>query len=117
MKDLRFESSMNLYGFEYIDLFLSNCKGWQRRMDKGMVENDLRSEFLPFYQTPPTFERLNLNLESHQATITSFSLSRNCPPAMPFIGSHSGSSILRRNTTAARWIQRTSSILQWAPTG
>jgi hypothetical protein len=41
MKDLRFESSTNLYGLEYIDLFLSNRKGWQKRMDKGMVENDL----------------------------------------------------------------------------
>ena len=44
-KDLRFETEANLYGLLYIDLFLSNHKGWQRRLDKGVVETDLRSEF------------------------------------------------------------------------
>jgi hypothetical protein len=97
MKDLRFESSMNLYGLEYIGLFLSNRKGSQRRMDKGVVETDLQSEFLPFHH-------LNSNPESHhgQATTTSFSLSWNCLLAMPFIGSHYELSTLRLNTTAAR---------------
>jgi hypothetical protein len=56
MKDLRLESNTNLYGLEYIDLLLSNRKGWQRRVDKGMVGTDLRSKFLPFHQTLPAFE-------------------------------------------------------------
>jgi hypothetical protein len=56
MKDLRLKSNTNLYGLEYIDLLLSNRKGWQRRVDKGMVGTDLRSKFLPFHQTLPAFE-------------------------------------------------------------
>jgi hypothetical protein len=51
MKHIKFESDQNLYGLEYIDLFLSNRKGWQRRMDKGVVETDLRSKLLLFHQT------------------------------------------------------------------
>lgn len=43
-KDLKFESDDNLYGLQYIELFLSNRKGWQKRLDKGVIEADLRSE-------------------------------------------------------------------------
>jgi hypothetical protein len=42
-KDLKFESEANLYRLPYIELFLSNRKGWQKRLDKGIVEADLRS--------------------------------------------------------------------------
>jgi hypothetical protein len=43
-KDLKFESDKNLYGLQYVELFLPNRKGWQKRLDKGVIETDLRSE-------------------------------------------------------------------------
>jgi hypothetical protein len=42
-KDLNFVSESNVYGLQYIELLLANHKGWQKRLDKGIVETDLQS--------------------------------------------------------------------------
>lgn len=44
-KDLVFEHDTSNYDLEYIEVYLANRKGWQKKVDKGLVEADLRSEF------------------------------------------------------------------------
>jgi hypothetical protein len=46
-KDLKFIRDENTNGLQYIELFLSNRKGWMKRVDKGKVEADLRSGLFP----------------------------------------------------------------------
>src|ERR1700692_14279 len=42
-KDLMFIYESDMHGLQYVELFLSNRKGWMKRVDKGKVEADLRS--------------------------------------------------------------------------
>ena len=78
-KDLRFELDTHLYGCPYIDLFLLNCKGWQRRLDKKVIEADLSSVFPSEISQVP-----NLTFVSHQAITTSYLPSLSCLHVMPF---------------------------------
>lgn len=113
-KDLKFVFEGETYGLQHIDLFLSNRKGWQRRLDKGNVEADLRSEFhleCLYSYVPVT----NLNFTtSHQAITISSTRNQTFLLAMHFIGSTFGSSIskmcimagpsTRKTTFSRRWV-------------